>query len=48
MSHVIWGVPVNGYNIDELDNIFFLFQETPVNTNIQVIEASGRGTWWAY
>ena len=24
-------------------NIFFLFQETPVNKNIQVIEASGRG-----
>ena len=24
-------------------NIFFLFQETLVNKNIQVIEASGRG-----
>ena len=24
-------------------NIFFLFQETPVNKNIQMIEASGRG-----
>ena len=29
-------------------NIFFLFHETPVNKNIQVIEASGRGIWWAY
>ena len=26
-------------------NIFFLFQETPVNKNIQVIEASGRGSY---
>ena len=24
-------------------NIFFLFQEAPVNKNIQVIEAPGRG-----
>ena len=24
-------------------NIFFIFQETPVNKNIQVIESSGRG-----
>ena len=29
-------------------NIFFLFQETPVNTNIQVIEGGGTSAWLGY